>query len=183
MDFSKATFYTLKRIGIFLMIQVFVLLVVPLLVGTVVSVFSIFNSTAELQSVLSYQQFMISSLGGSLTGWLVTLFFMGALFWRDGKIQTAYEEFSIANAAITLICLFFVYFVPSAFIEDTTGIAHKVMVFYYYPASWLLNLFEQVENNRYMYAAAASGLLLVLCLLMLYGISHAVYRKKYFEKT
>ncbi|MFT3951357.1 MAG: hypothetical protein QM689_05300 [Oscillospiraceae bacterium] len=180
MDFNAMVFHTIKRAGLMLLVNLFAVVFVPILTGVVVSVYSLVAEIALPFSDLStFAQYAVGSFAGSMGAWLVLALMLGLVFWRDGKLHTAYEIYSPVNELITLLLMFFLYFAPVLLIGNGAGTFSAFSAMgagyrmFYYPSFWMRGALDDTG------AAALTGLALTAVLLILYMLSHRLYAKKF----
>lgn len=169
MDSFEFLKYTLSRIGLMLFVILF-----SVVFGRV-----IFPALASFvpDSLDGLNQFFLSQNVGSFIAWLISILFLTALFYNDGKKQAAYEIWSSVNIVITTLLMLLVYFVPCIF-RDSFAQDGQGKFFFdnaYFPAYWLNN---SLGLEYTLSVAVTIGSILVL-LLGVYSLAYKRYIKKH----
>ena len=168
MDSLEFLIYTLKKIGMMILLILFATLVV---LDIAPSLATFFVDSSPIYKYLT------SVAGASFTGWLVMLIFLARLFYDDGQRHTAYEIWNSANITIVFILMLVVYFVPTVF-KDSLHAEGKGKAFYelfYAPVAWLEVLFGMKLTSA---AAVGLGIMLVI-LFAVYVIAYKLYVRKH----
>ena len=168
MDSVKFLLYVLKRIGIFIAVDLFGSAVAKVFVPAIASFFPATGAA---------KRFLTEGTGGSLVGWAVMLILLSVVFFDDGKKHTAYEIWNSINIIIALIFMFLVYFIPSVF-RDSFHQESKGDVFYsiiYAPVQWLEDKFDMAYTSS---AGIGIGIILFV-LFVVYVVSYKIYLRKH----
>lgn len=168
MDSLKFLLYTLGRIGVLIMVNLFASFTGKILLPAVASF------VPERSAV---SQFVLNEVNCSVIAWLVLLAFMLVLFFDDGKRHAAYDIWNSINVMIVLILMLLIYFVPAVF-RSSFHAEGKGKAFYsivYFPVYWLEEKFGMAYTSA---AGIGIGLILIL-LFAVYVISYKIYMKKH----
>ncbi len=169
MDSLKFLLYTLKSVGIMLVLNVFAVVCGRIFFPLIASFLP--GSEGALN------EFFTASNSGSFVGWLVMLIFLAVLFYDDGKRHAAYEYWSSVNVTITLLFMLLIYFVPAIF-RDSFASEGKGDVFYalaYFPCKWL----NDGAGLEYTLSVALGIGIILVCLFLVYLIAFKLYVKKH----
>lgn len=168
MDSLKFLLYTLGRIGVLIMVNLFAVLSGKIFIPAISSFF-------PDKSAIS--QFVLNEVNCSVMAWIIMLIFMLVLFYDDGKKHSAYDIWNSINIMILLILMLMVYFVPSIF-RDSLHAEGKAKAFYsivYFPVYWLEERFGMAYTSA---AGIGIGIILVL-IFCIYVFSYKIYMKKH----
>ena len=169
MDSLKMMLYIFARIGLMLLLCVF---------GAFVGVILI-PSLCNLMpgSWISVKNFLTDSSNMSLIAFVITTLIMVYLFFNDGKIHSAYEEWSSVTITTVLLLMMFAYFIPAIFYESFNA-EGKGKFFYlvlYYPSEWIRLHFDLAYTVSVL---VGMGCTLLLCMAS-YVFSFRLYVKKH----
>ena len=169
MDSLKMMFYIFARIGLMLLLCVF---------GAFVGVILI-PSLCNLMpgSWMPVKRFLTDSSNMSLIAFIMTTIIMVYLFYNDGKVHSAYEEWSSVTITTVLLLMMFAYFIPAIFYESFNA-EGKGKFFYlvlYYPSEWIRLHFDLAYTVSVL---IGMGMTLILCMAS-YVTSFKIYVKKH----
>lgn len=169
MTYSKGLFYTISRVLMLLLINVFASVISATLFAWILNlIIPSFNES-------NIKERIFSSGIWSLLAWCVIIVMLVILFYNDGKKHSAYGMFDIFTICIAAVFMFLVYFVPILFIEEASDNVLLVFEGFYFPCKWLLSAF----NNDYMIAAMIGIIPPIILAAASYGISHIIYLKRH----
>ncbi len=169
MDSLKLLLYILARIGLMLLLCLF---------GAFVGVI-LFPSLCNLMpgSWMSVKNVLIDQSNESIIAFIICTIIMVRVFYNDGKIHAAYEEWSSVTITTVLLLMMFAYFIPAIFF-DSFNAEGKGKVFYlvlYYPSEWIRRNFDVAYTVSVLVGMGAT---LLICLAA-YIISFRLYVKKH----
>lgn len=169
MDSLKMMFYIFARIGLMLLLCVF---------GAFVGVILI-PSLCNLMpgSWMPVKRFLTDSSNMSLIAFIMTTIIMVYLFYNDGKVHSAYEEWSSVTITTVLLLMMFAYFIPAIFYESFNA-EGKGKFFYlvlYYPSEWIRLHFDLAYTVSVL---IGMGMTLILCMAS-YVTSFKIYVKNH----
>ena len=168
MDSLKFLLYTLGRIGIFIVVNMFAVFSGEILIP---ALSSFFPEKSAVSTLFRNDMFC------SVAAWLIILIFMLVLFFDDGKRHSAYDIWSSVNITIVLILMLAVYYVPTIFRDkiNSEGRGNAFYSIVYFPIDWLRDEFGMKYTS-----ASALGIGIILFLtLVIYIVSYKVYMKKH----
>ena len=164
MDGFRGLLYTLARLGLMLLLDMFGMFCGGVLFPGLASLIPASSGTGADKSgqvtVTGVKAFFTDPIVGSVIGFIVMTAILVWLFYDDGKKHAAYEEWSWENIIIILIVMLMAAFVPSIFRESFKE-STAMTVFYnafYYPLSWLCDGVGTGLTRSYREAAAGIGL-------------------------
>ncbi|MGN1113878.1 MAG: hypothetical protein ACI4RC_02010 [Oscillospiraceae bacterium] len=168
MDSLKFLLYTLGRIGVFILVNIFGAFCGKILVPVLAS-FVPHKSFAF--------QLLTGDIFGSVVAWFIVLIFMLVLFFDDGKRHAAYEIWSSINVIIPLFFMLAIYFVPTVFYDNISkkSVGNFFFSTFYEAVEWIKIRFDV----DYTYASAFGLGVILLLIFAVYVISNKIYRKKH----
>ncbi len=169
MDSLKMLIYIAARIGLMILLCVFGAFIGVILFPAICSVMP--------GSWEGIKHFMTDSTNMSIISFAVTTIIMVRLFYNDGKLHSAYEEWSSVMISTVLLFMLFIYFVPAIFYESFNA-EGKGKVFYlvlYYVSQWLRDMGEMPYTVSVL---IGMGMTLFLCFAA-YIIAFRIYIKKH----
>jgi len=161
--------YTITRLGLLLALVLFGAFTGAVLFPSLV--------TFLPYSMVGVKNFFTQPDVKSLVGTVVICLFLIWVFFDDGKKHTAYEEWSLTTILAVLILVGMFYFIPAIF-RDSFHAEGKGDIFYmvlYYPAGWLINLFD----DNYIIGIMFSILVMLGTAFVAYVVSYKNYVKKH----
>ncbi|MBR1422783.1 MAG: hypothetical protein IJ571_04995 [Ruminococcus sp.] len=169
MDSLKLLLYILARIGLMLLLCVF---------GAFVGVI-LFPSLCNLMpgSWMSVKNILIDQSNESIIAFAICTIIMVRVFYNDGKIHAAYEEWSSITITTVLLLMIFFYFIPAIFYTSfsSEGKGEVFYLVFYYPSVWLRDGFGLEYTVSVLVGMGAT---LLLCFAA-YLISFRLYVKKH----
>ena len=161
--------YTITRLGLLLALVLFGAFTGAVLFPSLV--------TFLPYSMVGVKNFFTQPDVKSLVGTVVICLFLIWVFFDDGKKHTAYEEWSLTTIIAVLILVGMFYFIPAIF-RDSFHAEGKGDIFYmvlYYPAGWLIDLFD----DNYIIGIMFSILVMLGTAVAAYVTSYKNYVKKH----
>ncbi len=128
-------------------------------------------------SWMPVKRFLTDSSNMSLIAFIMTTIIMVYLFYNDGKVHSAYEEWSSVTITTVLLLMMFAYFIPAIFYESFNA-EGKGKFFYlvlYYPSEWIRLHFDLAYTVSVL---IGMGMTLILCMAS-YVTSFKIYVKKH----
>ncbi len=169
MTYSKGLFYTISRVLMLILINVFASVISTTLFAWILNlIIPSFNAS-------NIKERIFSSGIWSLLAWCVIIVMLVILFYNDGKKHSAYGMFDTFTICIAAVFMFLVYFVPILFIEEASDNVLLVFEGFYFPCKWLLSAF----GNDYMLAVMIGIIPPIVLAVASYGISHFIYKKRH----
>ncbi|MCD7727137.1 MAG: hypothetical protein LUH57_02180 [Ruminococcus sp.] len=169
MTYSKGVFYTISRVILLLLINVFSSVVSTTLFAWILNL--IIPSFGEN----SFRERLFSSGIWSVLAWCVIIVILVVLFYSDGKRHSAYGEFEGYMIFIVSVFMFAVYVIPIFFMDNARDNALLAFEGFYFPCKWLLTAF----NGDYVTAVMVGIIPPIVLAAASYCIAHVVYVKHY----
>lgn len=169
MTYSKGLFYTISRVLMLLLINVFASVVSTTLFAWVLNLIIPSFKTSNIKERI------FSSGIWSILAWCVIIAILVILFYNDGKRHSAYGMFDIFTISIASVFMFVIYFVPILFIDNAKDNVLLVFEGFYFPCKWLLSAF----GNDYMIAVMIGIIPPIVLAAASYCISHIIYQKRH----
>ena len=169
MDSFKLMVYIAARIGLMLLLCIFGAFVGVILLPSLCNVMP--GSWRPVKDVLTDNSIM------SIVAFAVTTLILVRLFYNDGKIHAAYEEWSSVTIVTVLLPMIFFYFIPAIFYTSfsSEGKGEVFYLVFYYPSVWLR---ERLGIQYTVSVLLGMGATLLMCLAS-YVISFRLYVKKH----
>ncbi len=169
MTYSKGLFYTISRVLMLLLINVFASVVSTTLFAWILNLIIPSFDTYNLKERI------FSSGIWSFLAWCVIILMLVILFYNDGKKHSAYGMFDMFTICIAAVFMFVIYFVPILFIDNAKDNVLLVFEGFYFPCKWLLSAFD----NDYMITVMIGIIPPIILAVASYCISHYVYGKRH----
>lgn len=169
MTYSKGLFYTISRVLMLLLINVFASVVSTTLFAWILNLIIPSFKTSNIKERI------FSSGIWSVLAWCVIIVMLIILFYNDGKKHSAYGMFDIFTICIASVFMFVIYFVPILFIDKAKDNILLVFEGFYFPCKWLLSAFA----NDYMMAVMIGIIPPIILAAASYCISHIIYQKRH----
>lgn len=169
MSYSKGLFYTISRVFMLLLINVFASIVSTTLFAWIL------NLIIPSFKASNIKERIFSSGIWSILAWCVIIVMLVILFYNDGKKHSAYGIFDIFTICIASVFMFVIYFVPILFIDKAEDNVLLVFEGFYFPCKWLLSAF----GNDYMIAVMIGIIPPIILAAASYCISHIIYQKRH----
>ena len=169
MDSLKMLIYIASRIGMMILLCVF---------GAFIGVI-LFPAVCTLMpgSWHTVKTFFTDTDNMSIIAFAVTTIIMVRLFYNDGKLHSAYEEWSSVMISTVLLFMLFIYFIPAIFYESFNA-EGKGKVFYlvlYYESEWL----RHIADMPYTVSVLIGMGMTLFCCFASYIIAFRIYVRRH----
>lgn len=169
MTYSKGLFYTISRVLMLFLINIFASVISTTLFAWVL------NLIIPSFDAYSIKARIFSSGIWSFLAWCVIILMLVILFYNDGKKHSAYGMFDMFTICIAAVFMFVIYFVPILFIDKAKDNVLLAFEGFYFPCKWLLSAFD----NDYMITVMIGIIPPIALAVASYYISHFVYGKRH----